>query len=245
MKVTIIGAGRLGAALALRSCGRGHDTRILVRSRRRAPDSLRSFCEPIDSAVSLGEDLILLAAPGFHDLDAEKRLEAFLTRAPGIPIASAVAYPQAAHSRWAAGRSYARFLCSPAVVDAQHPAILVLNPDAGGADKRLVEWFGPATLVSGDASAFAHNGTLLMTTTLHLALVDMMLQIGSRRPEDSKLLKATLVDAAVLLSAATDNASKALNQCSTPKGGTLRLTAAYREALASFLKVMDIDASFQ
>ena len=70
MKVVIIGAGRMGSALAFRSVAFGHDTRVLcrsLRSRSNRPLPEKAMLETISDADASGIDLILIAAPAWAD----------------------------------------------------------------------------------------------------------------------------------------------------------------------------------
>jgi len=235
MQVTLIGAGRLGAALARRSLAQGHRTRILTRN---TPLPADIAAHPLSSEQSCtaavadtADDLVILAAPSVNDGAAEALVDRYLESVPvSTPVASAVGYAGAPHSRWGNGRAYVRFLATPAVANPVAQALFILDGDAMEWPA-LCRWFGPATLAAGSGDAFVRHVRLLMATPLHLGLLSHLL---AQIDIDPRLASAPLSEAAILLGLAGDPAT-AVDLCATPGGLTERLIA----CLAPLLHTLD------
>ena len=239
MTVTIIGAGRLGGALALRMTGLGHDCRILHRSP--PPDHLRDLPNLRWSPLALAahhpaDTLVLIAAPAQKDVAAEMEISDYLAKVPRqCLVASAAIYENAPHESWSAGRRYMRFLASPAISVPDHPALLVIDGDAQSCPE-LLEGLGPVTLAPGSGEAFLRHVQLLMGTVLHLAVLEHL------APEDQlerDLVASTLREASVLLSLTGQDPDAAIDLCATPGGLTRRLTS----RLGEFLPILDMETS--
>jgi len=236
MKATIIGAGRLGAALALRSVRLGHETRVLCRnsdspSVHPLPAEIR--VEEIHAAQPEDAELVLIAAPGFSDPLKEQLVGNFLKlTAPLTTICSAVAYPGAPHEVWGANRSYLRFMCSPAIssVD-QEPIVLILNGNRT-TQSSFLEWLGPVMALVVQADAFERLSHLFMASVVHLETCRQFLVgvEGGSTAMEQKFMASTLREAAILLDSFGYSPTGALDACSTPHGATRDAVSAFQDA---------------
>lgn len=236
MKVLIIGAGRMGSALAHRSVARGHNTLVLCRSARsRTIRALpkKARVEVIATAASTDADLVLVAAPAWADRSKEALIAQFLDRIDrDIPVCSAAAYSGVPSAMWAAGRPFAKFMCSPAVANTRYKPLVILEAMNRRARVTFEKWLGPAHLKLANAQSFERLCTIFIATALHC---EMLCRVNASLPSnlspgDKRVSAETLLEAFSLLETFDFDPAAAFAACLTPRGRTLATTRKFFRA---------------
>lgn len=235
MRVDIIGAGRLGSALAQRSVQTGHETRVLCRSLksrsiRRLPKQVT--LETITSADTSEIDLVLIAAPTWADQRKEALIRSFLRRVdPVVPICSAAAYPGVDLGDLDAEHPFLRFMCSPAIASLDYKPIVIACGKSQRSRIQFSDWVGDARILFTTPSNFERHTSLFFATALHcetLRRVQAKLKPKVTKNE-RRFAATTLLEAFTLLEAYDFEEKRALEACLTPRGLT-------RQAISSFFQ---------
>lgn len=225
MQITIIGAGRLGSALARRSVAFGHETHILCRSLRSRTNRLlpaQATLECIAGAKPNNKtDLVLIAAPAYASRPKEELITVFLRKLEStVAVCSGVAYTAAPSAEWARGRPFLQFVCSSALANTQRLPLVLVHGTNRVARARFSSWLGPASLHYASKSDFERLMFLLAVAPLHAEILRRVTASMKIKPGEQQLIAQTLLEAYALMEIAQFEPVAAIDACSTPRGFT-------------------------
>lgn len=229
MRVIIIGAGRMGSALAQRSVELGHSTRVLGRtshSRSNRPLPKRIKIELISKASPDGAELILIAAPAWADSRKEGLITSFLRKTDKTTtICSTAAYAGAPTEEWSCGRRFTEMMCSAAIANTRHRPLVILTDTDRIACDVVKEWLGPANVHVAEPASFGRLCSIFIATAIHCESLRRTLKTLSPQPDhrEKRFSADTLSEAFALLETFSFDPNAAFDACLTPRGRTSKL----------------------
>lgn len=229
MNVSIIGAGRLGSALAHRSTQRGHTTAVSCRSfsspsNRQLPEAA-NFAE-IRSSTASDADIVFIAAPANHNEGKERLITDFLnTLSPGVPIFSTVSYPGAPLMDWGKGRNLTELMCSAAIANTKQRPIIIAKTKNKKKLNTLREWAGPCKFFTGVDEEYERYSSLFLATAIHCDVIcrATSLLVKNANSAENQFVTETLLEAHSLLKYSEYDPALALDLCLTPGGKTAQV----------------------
>jgi hypothetical protein len=226
VRVVIIGAGRMGSALAARSVNEGHETRVLCRllnSRTIRPLPDAAVLEEISSASQESPDLVLIAAPAWADPRKEALVTAYLSKIDKkVPVCSTAAYPGAPNRIWSSRHPFLRVMCSAAIGNPKRAPLVVISGESRIAFRQFEQWIRTATIQRADSKAFDRLSNMFIATAVHcetLRRIEEYYQSSSSWTE-RRFAALTLLEAFSLMEAHSFDAADAFDVCLTPRGMT-------------------------
>lgn len=222
----------MGSALAQRSVGFGHDTRVLCRSLQSRTNRLlpkQVLLEPIAHAEVTEMDLLLIAAPAYANRHKEGLISAFLRRLDNsVSVCSGAAYADAPTAEWARDRPFLQFVCSPALANTQRPPLVLVHGTSRTARSKFVSWLGPARVHYANRRKFERLTFLMAIAPLHSETLRRVIGSLKTNANERRLISETLPEAYALMEVSGFDPEAAIDACSTPHGFT-------RAAIQQFL----------
>lgn len=216
MVIVLIGAGRIGSAIADAADAAGHTVHAL-RS-----DSDPAFLRSTD--VDL---LVLAAAP--EDQDKYDGFDEFQRSLDWMPSLLSEAVPLASVSflspdrlrRLAGSRPAVRFMCSSAVTERESLRFFDRAGNERAIERLKAALPGPWRSVAPDD--FERYTRLLIVSALHCALLDRIERTVDLEAEEQSFLTETLAEARRMIRAHDGEVGDALDSARTPGGITRSL----------------------
>jgi len=213
MDIAVIGAGRIGTAVADAADQAGHDVRRLRSSTD--PGILRSLNLNLAVLSAAAED-----PSKYESFEEFRRSLSWFEEIIGgdVPVASVTSLSPSQVRAVAGPRPTVRFMCSSAVT---RPKSLRFFDEAG--DERAIKALkqalpGPWRKV--DRDEFERYTRLLIVSALHCALLEEAEKQVELSPDEHSFLMGTLDEARRMIQAHDDSPSRALESAKTPGGLT-------------------------